>query len=331
MKIADLQSHAMRKINYKRQICGVLLPLTLHICCLGEAVSGNAITRATALFRAGKVRQAESVLRAASTADPNSAALHGALGELLFNEHRYEACIPELNASVGIDPSSRKYTILLAEALIGTQRFGIAANFLNGARSRFGDYFQFHYDLGLAYYFMSKISEAQGEFEEAYRLSPKFDRAELLVAACDLARGNSLKAVDLLRKLVKRCPTNAAYWGTLAQTLGKMGAGNKAEAVQASRRALALQPDNPHIQFEAGTVFAETGEYAAARPVLEHLERVNPAIAAVHVQLAQVYSRLGLPELARKESEIVAKLPEQGISDDPLAPPDSQVRNRESR
>jgi predicted Zn-dependent protease len=329
--IANAQSHAMQMGNHKRWVCGVLLVFTLNICCLGESASQDAVARAATLFAAGKTKQAESVLRAASAADPDSAALHGALGELLFNERRYEECIPELNAAVGMDPASRKNTILLAEALIATQRFGVAVDFLNHAKSRFGNYFQLHYDLGLAYYFMSKVTEAQGEFEEAYRLSPKFDRAELLIAACMLAKGNSLEAANLLRKLVKEHPTNAVYWGMLGRTLCKMGAENKAEALQASKRALALQPNDPHIQFDAGTVLAEEGEYAAARPILEHLEQASPEIVAVHVQLGRVYSRLGLPELARQESEIVAKLPKQDTSDDPLRAPDSKGRNPESR
>ncbi len=321
----------MQKVIHKGWVWGALAALTLHVACLGETAHPDTIAKAAALFRAGKAQEAESVLRAASAADPDSATLHGALGELLFNEKRYEDCIPELNRAVGIDPSSRKHTILLGEALIATQRFGVAVDFLNGAKTHFGDYYQLHYDLGLAYYFMSKVGEAQGEFEEAYRLSPKFDRAELLIAACLLAKGESAKAVDVLRKLVKERPTNAVYWGTLGRTLGKMGDENKAEAVRACRRALTLQPNDPHIQFDAGTTLVEAGEFAEARPLLERLEREHPEIIAVHVQLAQVYARLGLRELARKENEIVAKLPRQSAPENPLPLPGSQGGSSEGR
>jgi len=318
-------------LKNKSWVWGALVALTLPIACFGETANPDMIAKAAALFRAGKAKEAESVLRSASVANPDSAALHGALGELLFNEKRYEDCIPELNRAVGIDPSSRKYTILLAEALIGTQRFGVAVDFLNGARTRFGDYYQLHYDLGLAYYFMNKVGEAQGEFEEAYRLSPNFDRAELLIAACLLAQGESAKAVDVLRKLVKDRPTNAVYWGTLGRTLGKMGDEHKAEAVKACRRALALQPNDPHIQFDAGTTLVEAGEFAEARPLLERLEKEHPEILAVHVQLAQVYARLGQRELARKENEIVAKLPRQSAPENPMAMPGSQGASSEGR
>lgn len=331
MNGAGAQAQDMQMVNYRRWIGGVLLIFTLQICCFGEVANQDAVAKAGALVRAGKVKEAEALLRAASAADPNSASLHGALGELLFKERNYEGCIAELNVAVGMDPDSRKYTILLAEALIGTQRFGVAVDFLNGARSRFDDYFQLHYDLGLAYYFMNKIAEAQAEFEESYRLSPTFDRAELLIAACFLAKGDSPHAVELLRKMVKERPNNAIYWGTLGRTLGQMGDDNKAEAARACRRALALKPNDPHLQFDAGTVFTETGNFEEARPILEHLEKLHPEILAVHVQLAQVYARLGQRHLARKESEIVAKLPKQSVSENPLAPSDPQGGNSDGR
>lgn len=310
----------MQIVIHKGWICGVLLIFTLQICCFGETTNPDTIAKAAGLVRAGKVKEAEALLRTASAADPNSATLHGALGELLFKERNYEHCIQELNIAVGMDPDSRKYTILLAEALIGTQRFSVAVDFLNGARSRFDDYFQLHYDLGLAYYFMSRIAEAQAEFEEAYRLSPKFDGAELLIAACLIAKGDSPQAIKLLRKLVKEHPNNAIYWGTLGRTLGQMGDENKAEAVRACRRALILQPNDSHLLFDAGIVLTEAGDFAAARPILERLEKSHPEIVAVHVQLAQVYSHLGQRELARREAKIVAKLQKQSVPGNPLAP-----------
>ena len=321
----------MLTISHSAFTCRVLLILTLQVCCLGQATNPAAVVEASALVKAGKVKEAENLLRTASAADPNSVTLHGALGDLLFQEHKYEDCIQELNVAVGMDPTSRKNTILLAEALIGTQRFGVAVDFLNGARPRFGDYFQLHYDLGLAYYFMHKIDEALGEFQEAHRLSPKFDRAELLISACLIAKGDPSSAVVVLRKLVKERPDNAVYWGTLGRTLGQMGEENKAEAVRACRRALLLQPNDPHLQFDAGTVLTETGEFAAARPILERLVREHPEILAVHVQLAQVYSRLGLRELARKENEIVAKLPKQSVPENTFTPSNAQGGNSEGR
>jgi hypothetical protein len=69
-------------VSYAQCRAAVLL-VALPACCFADS-GQDAIVKANALFREGKVRQAETLLRSASAADPNSTALHGALGELLL-------------------------------------------------------------------------------------------------------------------------------------------------------------------------------------------------------------------------------------------------------
>jgi len=295
--------------------------LTSATLAITSETDQGIIAHAAALTKAGKVGEAETLLRSASSQNPDSTALHGALGGVLFKERKYEECIPELNIAAGEDPDSREYTMSLAEALIGTQRFPVAVDFLTRSQARFGNDVQLHYDLGLAYYFMNKIGEAQEQFEQSLRISPTFDRAQLLIAGCLIAQGNALQAADLLRELVKKHPNNAVYWGTLGRTLAPMGEQNKVEAVHACRRALALQPNDPHLQFDAGTVLTQIGNLIEARAILEKLEKNHPEILAVHSQLARIYSRLGQKQLARNEVTIVAKLQQKGESEAPAGLP----------
>jgi predicted Zn-dependent protease len=280
------------------------------------------VAKGSALFRAGKVKQAEALLRSASAADPNSATLHGALGELLLKEHNYEDSVQELGLATQQDPESPEYSLLLSEALIGWKHYGVAVEFLNAVRPKFGKEPQFHYDLGLAYYNMNKMNKAQGESQEALRLAPNLERAQFLLAACLASTGDSTKATDILHKLVNEHPSNVIYWATLGQVLGPTGGEGSAEAVRAVRHALSLAPRDPHTQYVAATVFVQTGNFADARPLLEHLEKVDPKVLAVHVQLARVYSRMGQQELARKETVIANELQKQSASDN--HPPSSE-------
>ncbi len=288
------------------QLRAAVLVLALATGCFADA-SRDAIAQASNLFRAGKVKQAESVLRTASTADPNSAPLHGALGTLLLKQHNYEDAVQELGLASQRDPDSAEYSLLLSEALIGWKHYGVAIEFLNAVRGKFGDEPQFHYDLGLAQYNMNKMNEAQKEFQEAVRQVPNFERAEFLLAACFASTGDPTRAVDILHKLVKEHPSNAIYWVTLGQILAPTE-GSGEEAVRAVRRALQLAPNERHAQYVAATVYVETGNFADARPLLERLERVDPKVLSIHVQLARVYSRLGEHDLARKESQLANEL-----------------------
>jgi predicted Zn-dependent protease len=198
--------------------------------------------------------------------------------------------------------------MLLAGALINWQHFGVAAEFLEATQSRFGEFPEFHHYLAIAYFNMNRIPDAKAEAERALRISPDFDRAQLLLAMCQMAQGENDRALANYRDLVKRRPTNPIYWSTLAQTLAKLGDKNDAEALRAGRRALALAPNNPIALSATGTVLTRMGNFAGARPLYERLVRLDTKAIAPHAALARIYSRLGRSELARKETETLYRL-----------------------
>jgi predicted Zn-dependent protease len=300
----------------------LLLTLALTVLTAGQTKGTNPIAKASALARAGRVKEAEAVLRAASTADPRSEALHTALGKLLFKQQKYEDAVQELGLALQINPNSLENSLLLSEALIGWQHFGVAVEFLQAVQDKFRSYAQFHYDFGLAYYSENKIKEAKAELEEAVRLAPTLDRAQYLLAACIATEGDYAAAVDIFRKLVKEHPNNAMYWSTLGQMLAEAGSDNLPEAVRACRRAQVLKPLDPHIQYVTATVLLKSGDFAGARPLFEHLVKLNPKELSPHVALARIYGRLGERELARKETQIVSQLEkERSVENVPVTPP----------
>ena len=284
-----------------------LLVCTLQGCCFA-ATADDAISEASALLRAGKVRQAETVLRSAATAYPDSAPVHGALGRLLFNGQNYKDAVQELNLAEQLAPDSREYNMLLAAALLGSKRYGVALNFLHIVQPRFEQYPEFHYSLGLAYYNLAQFTKAKDEFEEALRLDPNLDRAQFLLANCVASEGDFSKAADILRRLIGTHPKNVIYWTTLGDVLRQAGPENRPEALRACHRALALKPGDPHTQFVLATILLDAGDFAGARQLLERLEKLSPNELEAHVALARVYARMGHPELARKEKEIVNSL-----------------------
>jgi predicted Zn-dependent protease len=287
-----------------------------------QATEQDVETQAATLIHAGKLDQAEALLRSASATHDSSAALHGALGDLLLNEHKYEDAVMELGRAAQLEPASRKYNLLAAEALIGWEKYPTAVDFLKAVQPRFDNDPHFHYVLGLAYFFESNLNEAIPQLEEAVRLSPKFDRARFLLANCLLGNGQTEKALDILRKLTKEHPDNAFYWATMGQRSAHINIGSSPEeSVRAVSRALELAPGDSYIQFLAATVFTETGDYKRSRPLLEHLEKIVPQQLEIHAMLVRVYSRLGEHELAGREAETVDQLQkEQTAAPSPAMP-----------
>jgi len=294
-----------------------------------QASEQTALDKAAALVHAGKLRQAETVLRTATEANPNSEAVHAALGRVLFKRQRYEDAVQELGLAVQINPNSRENSLLLSEALIGWGHFGVAVDFLHAVEDKFGTYPEFHYDLGLAYYSENKIKEAKPEFQEAVRLAHSLDRAQFLLAACIATQGDYAQAADIFRKLVKDHPTNATYWATLAQMLTHLGSEDLPEAAAACRRARALKPHDPHVLYVTATVLMQSGDFAGARPLFEHLVSLNPKEMSAHIALARIYARLGERERARKETQIVNQLETGQTSHNAPGPPEGQNGNPE--
>jgi len=291
----------------------------------------SALARSSALIKAGKAKQAQAVLAAASKAHPESEALHAALGRLLFKQQKYEDAVQELGLALQINPDSRENSMLLAESLIGWQHYGVAVDFLHAVQKKFGAFPEFHYDLGLAYYSLNQTKDAKSELEEAARLAPDLDRAQYLLAACIATEGDYAKAVEIFRKLVKDHPQNATYWVTYAQMLMRVGNENIPEALKACRRARALKPRDLHVQYVTATVLLQAGHFAEARPLFERLVSVSPKELTAHVALVRIYTQLGERELAKQQIEIVHQIekeaPAKPASEPPPPAPDNPALN----
>ena len=294
----------------------VLLICALQVVCFADSVADQKVVAKALVFsKAGKMDQAEALLRSASTANPNSATLHAALGQLLLSVHKFDDAVMELGQAAQQKPESAKYNLLAAEALIGAQRYPTAVKFLKAIEPRFGNDAHFHYQLGVAYYYESNLNATLAELQEAVRLSPRFERAEFLLANCLVVSGETLKALTIFRRLAREHPNNAFYWATLGIKGVHVDKGGSAEeSLLAVRHALALAPDDNYVQIAAATVFTQTGQYKEARPLLEGLEKVAPGELEPHTLLVQVYARLGERDLAQKEIEIVEKLQKEAAA-----------------
>jgi tetratricopeptide (TPR) repeat protein len=88
-------------------------------------------------------------------------------------------------------------------------------------------------------------------------------------------------------------------------------AGNTSEAAPYLERALQLRPSSPAARLQIGALDAATNKLVEARTVLEQLAKDWPDFVQVHLQLATLYSRLGLKEQSQAERDIVLRLNEQ--------------------
>jgi len=241
------------------------------------------------------------------------------LGEVLFKQQKYEDSVQELGLAAQANPDSLQYVLLLSEALIGWQHFGVAVDYLGAVKPKFDHHAEFHYVLGLALYSENKLKDAKQEFGTALRLEPGLAQASYLLAGCLASEGDYSQAQSIFVALTRQHPTNANYWTGLAQVLAKENSNVK--AVRAARRALSLAPQNAHVQYVTATVLMQSGNFSDAVPMFEKLERLDVRVVAVHVALARLYARQGRRELAHKEAELAQQLQEKNPSQPGQEPP----------
>jgi predicted Zn-dependent protease len=303
-------------INRKPQIGSLTRPITIF--CAGVITFATLQVPLAALATAktgesakDKLQQTEATERSALAANPDSPELHGALGQTLLREGKYEEAVQELGVAAQQLPDSVEYNLGLAEALIGWDHFGVAEQFLNAVKPRFEGYGRFHYDLGLSEYSLNQSRDAEGEFREAIRLDPKQERAKLLLAGSRARNGDLSGAADSLQVLAKDHPNEAPYWLAWSDVLAQMDASHYHDALRASRHALALKPGDPGMEFKTAVILVKMQDYAAARPLLEHVVKVAPNNSQAHIALASTYAHLGDHASAHRESEIVARLAKQ--------------------
>jgi tetratricopeptide (TPR) repeat protein len=109
--------------------------------------------------------------------------------------------------------------------------------------------------------------------------------------------------VDHTRQLYQQAadhhPGMATYWSGIGYCLARCG--QRIEAVNAIRRAVALEPDNPVLLNDLGWTLVEAGQYAEARSVLQRAEALaDPGFDLPRQNLSELETRSPRPPHPRQ-------------------------------
>jgi Flp pilus assembly protein TadD len=280
--------------------------LSAHIATMQEELS-----LAKLLFADGEGRAAEEVLRHATATWPEAAEPHGDLGLLLIQREQYETAVSELGRAAQLDPNSAEYALGLGEALLRWRHDPVALQYLLAIRAKFGELPLYKFELGLAYFYLTRFPLALQEFESLAREQPKSSRVQYLLGGAYQEMGNLEKAEECYRKAIALKPDEASYYLTLASLLKKVSPADLSEPVRLLDKALALSPDSEDVKLLLASCYQARGKLAEAQALLEAVVTRDPDSRAAHVALAQVYFRQKRVEDAEQQESIAAKLEER--------------------
>jgi tetratricopeptide (TPR) repeat protein len=287
-----------------------LVSLSLALI-LGPALgqgAGDSLERARSLIQAGRLIEAQEALQKAALEIPDAAEAHGELGLLFYQLQRYEEAVRQFGRAAQLSPDTARFSLGLAEALLGWRRYPVALEFLLAVASKFANLPEYQYNLGLAYYGVHDFPLAQAAFEKAVSLAPQLDPAHFFLGNTYAAMGALETATRHYRKALEIRPGNAAYCLALGKVLGQLGPEHDAEALRWLEKAVESKPDDVPSQFYLGLAREKAGDYRGAQALLEAVARRSPNDPAPHAALARVYYRLKDREKGDRESAIVRKL-----------------------
>jgi len=283
--------------------------LSSHIITLPQ---GLALARLLAAHR--ETNLCQSILQSLRSTWPASAEVHGELGLILNEREQFNDAAVELGRSLQIDPGSLKYSLSYVEALISSQQYSVALEFLQGAQKRFADQSSFQYQLALTDMCLQRFSEAVDVLEPLTQARPDSSKVQFLLGGAYELQGELQKAEDHYRIAIRLGPRESKYYRVLGSMLQKQGPDHLDESIQLLRKGLTLDPTDSETKIVLARCLEKRGELDDAAALLEQAVVSEPASRRAHSALAELYRRQEKLAQAEREQLIAASLEDQKIT-----------------
>ncbi len=279
-----------------------------------------ALQQAFEHFQAGRLAEAEAVIRALLERAPEHANAHHFLGIVALQDGRTDDAVACIRRAIRVRPDAPQYHGNLGNALMAAGRPAEAEASYRTAVSLEPASAEAHYNHGTALAALGRLGDAAASFGEALRLRPDFSAAQFNLANAlrDLGRlddavaayratvaaqpdladahynlGNVLMELGRLgeaeacyREALRLAPTFAPGHSNLANAL--IGLGRFADAVASGTTALQLQPDFAEAHASVANALFGLEHLAGAEASAHAALRLKPDLAAAHHTLANI-------------------------------------------
>jgi tetratricopeptide (TPR) repeat protein len=222
----------------------------------------DLFARAVGHQQAGELARAEALCRQVVERDPAHADALNLLGMLAHQARRNDAAVELLSRAVAARPGD------------GT----------------------IHYNLGIAYQVLGRLTEAADCYREALRLQPAHADAHHNLGDIELTQGDHAAAQASLEEAVRLRPDFAEAHNKLG--VAYRGQRQADKAVAAFRRAAELQPQRVGFLSNLANLLTSQGRAEEAHQHYRQAARLEPTEAAHHSNLGNVLILLGRPDEA---------------------------------
>src|SRR5205823_9381491 len=260
------------------------------------------------------IRDAEAALRLKPDLTNANLFLGASYAELGEND----AAIQPLNRVLDVQPNDRNARLMLAQALLGTQRYEGAAEQFRKLSDLLPANSKVWYGLGQSYDGLSRHAPAEAakyrEFaQQAYgRLMQLPPSREAFVHAAELnaESGEWVEAARHWREAMKLAPGDRRVRTSLAQALYRSR--DYESALALADRMRNEQPDSPELNFLTGACWLNLEQPARSIPYLEKAVSVDRQFLPAQAGLGQALLKTGKAKEAIPHLQAALSIDEDG-------------------
>ena len=197
------------------------------------------------------------------------------LGILLYRLTRYDEAVEHLTRAVGLKPSNSETHLLLGLSYLQANEFEQATSAFEKGLEYHPNDENLRFNLGAAYDKLDRFPDVVREMEAVLALNPDHTDALNYLGYSYADRGiNGEEAVELTRRAVALKPDNGAYVDSLGWALFKVG--KVAEALREIQRAAELVEDDPVIFEHLGEIYLIQEHWDAAKAAWIRALQLDP-------------------------------------------------------
>jgi len=140
-------------------------------------------------------------------------------------------------------------------------------------------------ELAVTHHRAGRLPEAEAIYRRVLSSQPKNTDALYLLGLITQLTARYAESVDLFERAVRVNPKSAKYWVNLALSAGGMGLGRTKDAIEALRKAIAIDPNIPEAWSNLGNEYRNESQFEEARRCYTKALALRPNFADAQLNL----------------------------------------------
>jgi tetratricopeptide (TPR) repeat protein len=269
------------------------------------------------LIRGADYRGAVQLSNELFTAGLRRAELYSLVSEAFLKTGQVDDAYSALKSASALEPEGEDHYGDLAGICLDQANYQLGLEVVDEGLKHLPDSYRLHLQRGQILAQKGFSLESEKDLEIAARLAPAESAPYVALGLAWIQRGETAKAVDVLRARVKANPNEFVLSYMLGIALIRGGTETDAEAKAAFEASVRLNPRFSRAREELGKMLLRSGDVAGAIGHLETAVKLDPEDATAAYQLGQAYRRMGDSARAQEMLTRVVKLRHQKDAIDP--------------